>query len=83
MQVDPSWLAPTWFMDSDDEAVADFASDAAGAATDPTDVAVRLFYAVRDGFRYDPYDVDHDPAAFRASAVVASGRTGASRSRCC
>jgi len=73
MQVDPSWLAPTWFIDSDDDAVADFASDAAGDATEPTDVAVRLFYAVRDGFRYDPYDVDHDPAAFRASSVVASG----------
>ena len=35
-------------------------------------MAVRLFYAVRDGFRYDPYDVDHDPGAFRASSVVAS-----------
>src|SRR6478752_4404890 len=72
MQVDPSWLAPTWFIDSDDEAVADFASDAAGDATEPTDVAVRLFYAVRDGYRYDPYDVDHSPENFRASSVVAS-----------
>jgi transglutaminase-like putative cysteine protease len=72
MQVDPSWLAPTWFIDGEDEAVVDFAAEAAGDATDPTDVAVRLFYAVRDGFRYDPYDVDHEPAAFRASTVVGS-----------
>ena len=72
MQVDPSWLAPTWFIDSDDEAVADFAAAAAGDATEPTEVAVRLFYAVRDGFRYDPYDVDHEPGAFRASTVVSS-----------
>ncbi|MET0459639.1 MAG: transglutaminase family protein [Ilumatobacteraceae bacterium] len=72
MQVDPSWLAPTWFIDSDAEAVAAFASGAAGDATDPTEVAIRLFYAVRDGYRYDPYDVDHAPGAFRASAVVAS-----------
>ena len=48
------------------------ADDAAGDASDPTDVAVRLFYAVRDGFRYDPYNVDHAPERFRASAVVAS-----------
>ena len=73
MQVDPSWLAPTWFIDSDDDAVGEFASAAAGDATEPTDVAVQLFYGVRDGFRYDPYDVDHAPEAFRASSVVASG----------
>ena len=63
MQVDPSWLSPTWFIDSDDDAVADFADEAAGDATDPIEVAVRLFYAVRDGFRYDPYNVAYDRGA--------------------
>ena len=33
---------------------------------------MKLFYAVRDGFRYDPYNVDHEPADFRASSVVVS-----------
>jgi transglutaminase-like putative cysteine protease len=73
MDVSPAWLAPTWFIDADDPAVVAFAAVAAGDATDPTDVAVRLFYAVRDGFRYDPYNVDHSPERFRASSVVASG----------
>jgi transglutaminase-like putative cysteine protease len=72
MQVDPAWLAPTWFIDSDSEAVARFSAEAVGDATEPTDVAVALFYAVRDGFRYDPYNVSYDPEAFRASAVAAS-----------
>ena len=63
MQVDPAWLAPTWFIDSDDRAVAAFADEAAGGATDPIEVAVRLFHAVRDGFRYDPYNVAYDRAA--------------------
>jgi transglutaminase-like putative cysteine protease len=72
MDVDPGWLAPTWFVDGDDDAVAQFATDAIGDATEPMAQAVRLFYAVRDGFRYDPYNVDHRPAAFRASSVVAS-----------
>ncbi len=72
MQVDEAWLAPTWFIDFDDPSVAAFAADAAGGATHPVDVAMRLFYAVRDGFRYDPYNVDHAPDAFRASAVVRS-----------
>src|SRR4051812_46684501 len=72
MEISPAWLAPTWFIDADDPAVVAFADAAAGDASDRRDVAVRLFYAVRDGFRYDPYNVDHSPAAFRASSVVAS-----------
>ena len=49
-----------------------FAESAAGGAEDPREVAVRLFYAVRDGFRYDPYNVDYAPDRFRASSVVES-----------
>ncbi|MDJ0771654.1 MAG: transglutaminase family protein [Ilumatobacter sp.] len=65
-------LAPTWFIDADSPAVGDFARDSAAGATDPTEVAVALFHAVRDGIRYDPYGISYDPAAFRASSVVAS-----------
>jgi transglutaminase-like putative cysteine protease len=72
MRVAEAWLSPTWFIDFDDEAVGAFAAEAAGDATDPVDVTVRLFHAVRDGFRYDPYNADHAPEAFRASSVVAS-----------
>jgi transglutaminase-like putative cysteine protease len=72
MDVDPGWLAPTWFIDSDDDAVAKFAHDAIGDAVEPREQAVLLFYAVRDGFRYDPYNVDHAPGSFRASTVVES-----------
>jgi transglutaminase-like putative cysteine protease len=68
----PAWLAATWFIDSDDPRVVAFATSAVGDATSPTDKAVRLFYAVRDGFRYDPYNVSYEPADFRASSVVAS-----------
>ena len=72
MDVSPAWLEPTWFIDSEHPAVAAFAEAAAGDAQDQRDVAVRLFYAVRDGFRYDPYNVDYSPEQFRASAVVDS-----------
>ncbi len=72
MDVSAAWLEPTWFIDSEDPAVVGFAADAAGDADDPRDVAVRLFYAVRDGFRYDPYNVDYAPERFRASSVVES-----------
>jgi transglutaminase-like putative cysteine protease len=72
MEISPAWLTPTWFIDSDHPDVVTFANDAAGDATDPTEVAIRLFYAVRDGFRYDPYNVDYAPERFRASSVVQS-----------
>jgi transglutaminase-like putative cysteine protease len=32
-----------------------------------------LYYAVRDGFRYDPYRVDTSPQGMRASTVIACG----------
>jgi transglutaminase-like putative cysteine protease len=72
MDVSAAWLEPTWFIDSEDPAVVGFAAEAVGDADDPRDVAVRLFYAVRDGFRYDPYNVDYAPERFRASSVVDS-----------
>lgn len=72
MDIDAAWLAPTWFVDSDSDEVGAFVERAAGGTTDPHDVAVRLFHAVRDGFRYDPYGTSHEPDAFRASAVTRS-----------
>ena len=69
MQIDPAWLEPTWFLDSDSPEVEAFAAEAVGDATDPTEMAVRLFHAVRDGLRYDPYGTDREPASYRASAI--------------
>lgn len=66
------WLTPSWFIDSDDAGVVEFAERAAGGADDETDIAVRLFHAVRDGIRYDPYNMSHEPESFRASSVAAS-----------
>jgi transglutaminase-like putative cysteine protease len=68
----PDTLAPTRFLDSDSDALRSWAARAAGDAQDPVVVAERLFYAVRDGIRYDPYRVSRDPAAYRASAIAQS-----------
>jgi transglutaminase-like putative cysteine protease len=54
--------------------VARFADAAAGDATEPVEIARRLFYAVRDGVRYDPYQTTADSEAYRASTVAASER---------
>jgi transglutaminase-like putative cysteine protease len=75
--VDPAWLEPTWFLDSDSPAVARYVERATAGIdpADPTAVAVAVFHAVRDGIRYDPYGVDWAEHAFRAS-TIAQATTG-------
>jgi len=63
-------LAATWFLDSDSAEVQAFAAQAGGNDDNPVDVAERLFYAVRDGLRYDPYSVSRAPQDYRASAIA-------------
>jgi transglutaminase-like putative cysteine protease len=65
-------LAPTAQIDSDHPAVADFAQRHAVGETQ-RERAVALYYAVRDGFRYDPYRIDLSPAGMRASHVLQIG----------
>jgi transglutaminase-like putative cysteine protease len=62
---------PTWFLDSDSAEVVRFAAAAVGQAAGEVERAVRLFYAVRDGIRYDPYSFRLDPPeSFRSSAIL-------------
>ncbi|HEV2548033.1 MAG TPA: transglutaminase domain-containing protein [Stellaceae bacterium] len=67
-------LRPGRFIDSDHPAVAAFAAEASGDASDPVASAVKLYYAVRDRILYDPYVPSGDPDTYRASAVLARGR---------
>ena len=59
-------------IDSDHPAVIAFANEHARGA-DTRERAVALFYAVRDGFRYDPYRVDLSVHGMKASTVLANG----------
>jgi transglutaminase-like putative cysteine protease len=72
MELDAAWTAPTWFIDSDADDVADFARTTVGTTVDPVERAIALFRAVRDGIRYDPYHISYERGAFRASSVVRS-----------
>jgi transglutaminase-like putative cysteine protease len=74
-QADPTpeqSLAATALVDSAHPAVQEFAARHAGAGDD-RERAVALYYAVRDGFRYDPYRIDLLPSGMRASAVLERG----------
>ncbi|TDU32136.1 transglutaminase superfamily protein [Panacagrimonas perspica] len=67
-------LAPTPFVDFDHPAVAAFAKEAAGGPGSDRERAVRLYYAIRDGIRYDPYIIDLSVGGLRASRVLELGR---------
>ena len=68
----PATLAPTALIDSDHPAVQAFAREHARGA-DEREHAVALYYAVRDGFRYDPYRTELSAQGMKASTVLAQG----------
>ncbi|AVR87982.1 transglutaminase-like domain-containing protein [Thauera aromatica] len=68
-----AYLAPSDFFDFHHPRVRDFIDEAVGTAADPVDRAVRLYYAVRDGVRYDPYRFYMRKEYFVASRTVAEG----------
>jgi transglutaminase-like putative cysteine protease len=69
----PQHLAATPFIDAEHPKVRAFAERAvAEAATDRERIS-RLFTAVRDQIRYDPYQLSHQPQAYVASNVITRG----------
>lgn len=68
------FLAPSPTIDSDHPSIREWAAAVAGEEREPLRVVVRLYYAVRDAIRYDPYSVRLDPEHLRASATLAAGR---------
>ena len=69
-----NFLTPTEFLDSDHESVRDYAArNTSGAKTD-IERAVKLYYAVRDDFQYDPYVLDLRRESLRASKLLTKKR---------
>ena len=74
-RVDEKYLKTTAIIDSDHEEIVKYAIDTIGnGAREPTEKAVKLYYAVRDGIWYDPYYPFYLPEHYRASNVLESGR---------
>lgn len=68
------YLAPGPTVESTHPAVVAFAHAHATSETDAVETAVTLYYAVRDGIRYDPYSAVLTTDGLRASGVLAAGR---------
>ena len=68
----PEYLQATALVNSDHPAVQAFTRQHAQGETDVAK-AVSLYLAVRDGFRYDPYQLELTPAGMSASSVLERG----------
>lgn len=67
-----AYRSPAALIDSDHPKVIDYARHVAGEGSD-RDKALRLYYAVRDDLRYDPYNTPMQREAYRASTTLAAG----------
>lgn len=64
------YLQPAEYINSDSEEVIQFTKKIIGNTTAPIEKAVKIYYAVRDGFNYNPYDLDLSPEAMKASSLL-------------
>lgn len=68
------FTSATPVIESTHAAVEGFARRHAGGSGSEVERAVRLYYAVRDSIRYDPYLIDLSVEGMKASATLSSGR---------
>jgi transglutaminase-like putative cysteine protease len=69
-----AFLRPTPIIESEHPDVVAFAEKHAAGAQDTIETAVQLYYAVRDGIRYDPYTVAVTVEGLKASQTLRVGR---------
>lgn len=68
------YLQPTEFLDFEQETVREFAVKNTAGAKNNTEKAVALYYAVRDGFQYNPYILDLRRVGLKASDLLTRTR---------
>jgi transglutaminase-like putative cysteine protease len=66
-------LQATPIIDFDHEAVQTYTTEHAGSSSNQTDQAISLYYAVRDGIRYNPYKFDLTVNGLKASTTIEVG----------
>lgn len=70
-----AYLRPTAIVDADHPAIFDYTErQLAGVQGDDRSRAVALYYAVRDGIRYDGYEIHLTPEGLSASRTLETGR---------
>lgn len=67
------YLQPTFFLDYTAQSVETFSTQNCDPTVNPKEKAIQLYYSVRDLIRYDPYDLQPQRSALKASTVVEKG----------
>ncbi len=70
---DNEYLRPTEFFDYDHAEVAAFADATVEGASSDVERSVKLFYAIRDAIRYDPYQMRSEAEHYVASYALTHG----------
>ncbi len=65
-----NYLDSAYFINSDHPDVVAYTLDSVGGLSDPIEQVIQLYYAVRDGFKYNPYEVVLRPEAMQASYLL-------------
>ena len=66
----PEYLSPTFYLDSDNPEIVAFAKKHVRDVRTAKEKAVKLYYAVRDGFSYNPYHLRMKPSEVTASHLL-------------
>lgn len=64
------YLEPTFFIDSQSSIIKTFAKEVCQNETDPVKKAIKLYYSVRDGIKYDPYSMELTKPSMQASTIL-------------
>ncbi|THB80246.1 MAG: transglutaminase domain-containing protein [Desulfobacteraceae bacterium] len=67
------FLEPTFFIDSNSQAVHSFVDQHCATGDDPVTRAIQMYYAIRDTIRYDPYSMEASRESLKASVVIQRG----------
>lgn len=68
------YLHPTYYIDSDHPKVVEFARQNSKSGSTEIEKAIQLYYAVRDGIRYNPYSMEPVKEFMKASSVLNKGQ---------
>jgi hypothetical protein len=68
--MNPAYLNPGVYADSDHPAIREFVYKHVDRPDEKKDALIQLYYAVRDGWRYDPYQLDLSEQGLKASSLL-------------
>ena len=67
------YLKSTYFINSDHPDIIEYSEKNCDLNASDLEQAISLYYAVRDGIRYNPYTIEPNKASMRASTVLKRG----------